>query len=74
MHGHDERVEVGHRDVHAADQMLTVTLAGDGSDTVTSSPVGSAAGRHCTDAYAPNTDVTLTASPTRIGVHRVELG
>jgi hypothetical protein len=42
---------------------LTVTLAGTGSGTVTSSPVGINCGIDCSDAYAAGTEVTLMAAP-----------
>lgn len=43
--------------------LLTVTKAGPGSGTVTSSPPGINCGPDCSDSYAVNTPVTLTASP-----------
>jgi len=42
---------------------LTVTKAGSGSVTVTSSPAGINCGSDCTKIYAINTAVTLTATP-----------
>ncbi|MCX6997066.1 MAG: hypothetical protein NTV49_08260, partial [Kiritimatiellaeota bacterium] len=47
-----------------ATRTLTVTKAGTGSGTVTSSPAGITCGADCTEAYALNTGVTLTAVPT----------
>jgi hypothetical protein len=41
---------------------LTVSLAGTGSGTVTSSPAGINCGIDCSDAYASGTEVTLTAA------------
>jgi Tol biopolymer transport system component len=43
---------------------VTVTKAGDGSGTVTSSPAGIDCGGDCTEPYLPGTTVTLTAAPT----------
>ena len=43
---------------------LTVSKTGSGAGTVTSSPTGINCGTDCTEAYANNTVVTLTASPT----------
>ena len=42
---------------------LTVTKAGTGTGTVTSTPAGITCGVDCTQAYAPGTVVTLTATP-----------
>ncbi|MDD5559066.1 choice-of-anchor tandem repeat GloVer-containing protein [Candidatus Methylomirabilis sp.] len=42
---------------------LTVTKAGTGSGTVTSSPAGISCGTDCTEPYASGTSVTLTATP-----------
>jgi hypothetical protein len=42
---------------------LTVSLAGTGSGTVTSSPAGINCGVDCSEAFAAGTEVTLTASP-----------
>jgi Tol biopolymer transport system component len=42
---------------------VTVTKAGDGSGTVTSSPAGIDCGNDCTEPYLPGTNVTLTAVP-----------
>lgn len=42
---------------------LTVTKAGSGSGTVTSSPAGINCGTACSEPYASNTGVTLTATP-----------
>jgi Divergent InlB B-repeat domain len=42
---------------------LSVAKAGSGSGTVTSQPAGISCGATCSAAYAPGTDVTLTASP-----------
>ena len=43
---------------------VTVTKAGDGSGTVTSSPAGINCGNDCTEPYLPGTAVTLIATPT----------
>ncbi|OGP73095.1 MAG: hypothetical protein A2V86_11115 [Deltaproteobacteria bacterium RBG_16_49_23] len=43
---------------------LNVTLAGNGTGTVTSAPVGINCPGDCTESYAPGTVVTLTAAPT----------
>ena len=43
--------------------MLTVTVDGDGSGTVSSAPDGITCPGDCTEAYAPGTSVTLTADP-----------
>ena len=42
---------------------LSVTLAGDGSGTVTSAPSGIQCGSDCTESYDSGTGVTLTAAP-----------
>ena len=42
---------------------LTVNTAGGGTGTVTSDPAGINCGADCTENYAPDTDVTLTATP-----------
>jgi uncharacterized protein (DUF2141 family) len=42
---------------------LTVSKAGDGTGTVTSSPAGINCGADCSEVYSPGTVVTLTASP-----------
>jgi hypothetical protein len=42
---------------------LTVTKAGSGSGTVTSSPAGVNCGSDCSESYASGTNVTLTAAP-----------
>ena len=42
---------------------LTVSKAGAGNGTVTSSPTGVACGTDCTENYAHGTSVTLTAAP-----------
>ncbi|HJW90350.1 MAG TPA: metallophosphoesterase, partial [Anaerolineales bacterium] len=42
---------------------LTVNKTGIGSGTVTSNPAGIDCGSDCSEAYAPNTSVTLTAAP-----------
>lgn len=42
--------------------LLTVTKTGDGRGTVTSSPAGISCGGDCTENYANDTQVTLTAS------------
>jgi hypothetical protein len=44
---------------------LTVTKAGDGSGTVTSSPAGIACGADCSETYAIGAQVTLTAAPSQ---------
>ena len=41
---------------------LTVTRAGAGTGTVTSAPAGISCGADCTESYAQNTAVTLTAN------------
>jgi endoglucanase len=46
-----------------AGQTLTVTKAGAGNGTVTSSPAGIACGGDCTETYASGTSVALTAAP-----------
>ena len=43
---------------------LTVNKSGPGSGTVTSSPLGINCGSDCSEAYANNTQVILTASPS----------
>jgi hypothetical protein len=43
---------------------LTVTRAGDGAGTVTSSPAGINCGADCSEAYSSGTVVTLTPTPT----------
>ena len=47
----------------AAPQTLTVTKAGTGGGTVTSTPAGITCGADCTEAYPYYTVVTLTATP-----------
>ena len=42
--------------------VLTVVKAGDGAGTVTSSPAGIDCGNDCSESYAFNTEVTLTAA------------
>jgi hypothetical protein len=44
-------------------QPLTVTLAGSGSGTVTSTPAGIDCGTDCTESYEPGTVVQLHATP-----------
>ena len=44
---------------------LTVTLSGDASGTVTSSPAGINCGNDCSESYASGTGVTLTAAPAQ---------
>jgi hypothetical protein len=44
-------------------QTLTVTKAGIGTGTVTSSPAGINCGSDCSEGYASGTSVTLTAAP-----------
>ncbi len=44
-------------------QTLTVTKAGTGTGTVSSAPAGISCGTDCTEPYATNTSVTLTAAP-----------
>ena len=44
--------------------LLTVNKAGNGSGTVTSNPAGIDCGNGCSAAFAPNTVITLTATPT----------
>jgi hypothetical protein len=43
---------------------LTVSVAGSGSGSVTSSPAGINCGIDCSEAFAAGTEVTLTATPT----------
>lgn len=43
---------------------LTITKAGNGSGTVTSSPTGISCGSTCSKSYAHGTSVTLTATPS----------
>ncbi|WP_411727838.1 InlB B-repeat-containing protein [Methyloglobulus sp.] len=43
---------------------LTVNKTGTGAGTITSSPAGIDCGVTCTGNFAPNTDITLTATPT----------
>ncbi|HVG08457.1 MAG TPA: InlB B-repeat-containing protein, partial [Thermoanaerobaculia bacterium] len=43
--------------------VLSVAKAGDGAGTVTSSPAGINCGADCSESYAYNTAVTLTATP-----------
>lgn len=43
--------------------MLSVNKTGEGSGTVTSSPVGIDCGEHCNELYSVGTQVTLTAVP-----------
>lgn len=50
--------------VPTALQPLTVTLAGAGSGTVTSTPAGIDCGTDCTESYAFGTSVQLHATPT----------
>ncbi len=47
----------------APTQPLTVTRAGSGTGTVSSSPAGISCGSDCSESYASGTNVTLTASP-----------
>jgi hypothetical protein len=47
----------------AATYLLTVSTAGPGSGSVTSSPPGISCGADCTESYAAGTVVTLTAEP-----------
>jgi len=47
----------------AATYLLTVSTAGPGSGSVTSSPPGIDCGADCTESYAAGTVVTLTAAP-----------
>ena len=42
---------------------LVVTVSGTGTGLVTSAPAGIDCGTDCTESYAPNTIVTLTATP-----------
>jgi hypothetical protein len=44
-------------------QTLTVSKAGAGQGTVTSNPSGISCGADCTQDYAYNTSVVLTAAP-----------
>ncbi|OHA09255.1 MAG: hypothetical protein A3B37_03525 [Candidatus Sungbacteria bacterium RIFCSPLOWO2_01_FULL_59_16] len=50
--------------VQAAPQTLSVSKAGSGSGTVTSSPAGINCGADCSETYSYGTAVTLTASPS----------
>jgi len=43
--------------------ILTVTLSGNGSGTVTSTDAGVTCGDDCTESYTPSASVVLTASP-----------
>jgi Tol biopolymer transport system component len=47
---------------------VTVTKAGDGSGTISSSPAGIDCGNDCTEPYLPGTTVTLTALPAAMSV------
>ena len=42
---------------------MTVSITGGGAGTVTSSPAGISCGSDCSESYAYNTAVTLTATP-----------
>jgi hypothetical protein len=44
--------------------VLSVTPAGNGTGTITSSPAGISCGTDCSASFAPDTMVVLTASPT----------
>ena len=53
--------------------LLSVTLAGDGSGTVSSSPTGIDCGTDCSETYDAGTLVTLTAiADYRLRLHRLE--
>jgi phospholipase C len=43
---------------------ITVTLAGTGTGTVTSAPAGISCGTTCSSSFPPNTQVTLTETPS----------
>ncbi len=43
---------------------ITVTLAGTGTGTVTSTPAGISCGTTCSSSFPPNTQVTLTETPS----------
>src|SRR6202162_6150997 len=43
---------------------ITVTLAGTGTGTVTSTPAGISCGSTCSASFPPNTQVTLTETPS----------
>lgn len=49
--------------VEQGPNQLFVSVQGDGSGTVTSSPAGITCGSDCTEIYPPGTGVTLTATP-----------
>jgi hypothetical protein len=51
-------------DVNAAEQVLTVQLAGPASGSVASFPDGIDCGLDCDEAYDPDTSVTLVATPS----------
>src|SRR5688572_5262011 len=46
-----------------AQQTLSITKAGTGTGTVTSSPAGISCGTDCSETYSDGTVVTLTATP-----------
>ena len=46
-----------------ATHLLTASLAGTGSGTVTSTPAGISCGVDCSEVYSHNTQMTLTATP-----------
>ena len=52
----------GFLDLHQATYLLTVSKAGTGSGTVTSSPAGINCGSDCSELYLESASVTLTAS------------
>ncbi|MCB1767197.1 MAG: DUF642 domain-containing protein [Candidatus Competibacteraceae bacterium] len=53
---------------------LTVSKAGTGSGTVTSNPSGIDCGADCSESYAANTLVTLTAKPSSFDVKPLSTG
>lgn len=54
---------VGDLEPNVVEHALAVTLAGDGSGTVTSNPAGIDCGADCTESYQEGITVTLTATP-----------
>ena len=48
--------------------ILTVSLTGNGSGSVTSHPAGIGCGADCSEAYDPGTRVTVTATPGSVSV------
>ena len=56
--------ESGDTDAWLGPFLLTVSLSGTGSGTITSDPIGIACGADCSEAYNHGVLVTLTASPS----------